>query len=97
MFSLKSASLIRMAELLPTITDTKDENQMLECIRSCDSQRRQPHLMELSKCLPSIQDVLMSYSKLRELCTPDSPRQFMVILFFVVFLFYYSCLKCFYY
>lgn len=67
-----------MAELMPTITDTKQENQMLELVRKCDPKMRQPYLMELTKLLPSIQEVYNSYVKLRELCTPDSMRQFMV-------------------
>lgn len=71
-----SASLVRMAELLPDITDTRTENSMIECIRACHPQKRQPHLMELAKCLPSIQDVFEGYRKLRQLCTPDTPKLF---------------------
>lgn len=67
-----------MAELMPTITDTKQENTMLELVRKCDPLMRQPHIMELSKVLPSIQDVNGSFLKLRDLCTPDSTREFMV-------------------
>lgn len=77
-FGLENAALVRMAELLPTITDTQHENTMLEYIRVCDPTRRQPHILELSKCLPSIQDVFVSYTKLKELCTPDSTRKFAV-------------------
>lgn len=51
---------------------------MLESVRKCDPQRRQPHLVELEKILPSIQDVYHSYLKLRELCAPESDRNFMV-------------------
>lgn len=79
-FGLENASLVRMAELMPTISDTKQENTMLELVRKCDPQMRQPHIMELSKVLPSVQDVYVSYVKLRDLCTPDSTRQFMVSL-----------------
>lgn len=71
-----------MAELIPTISDTKQENTMLELVRKCDPLMRQPYIMELSKCLPSIQDVYVSYLKLKDLCTPDSTRQFMVIYIF---------------
>lgn len=77
-YSLENASLVRMGELMPTITDTKQENTMLEIVRKCDPFMRQPYIMELSKCLPSIQDVSISYIKLRELCTPETTRQFMV-------------------
>lgn len=67
-----------MAELMPTITDTKQENTMLELVRKCDPLMRQPCLMELTKLLPSIQEVYNSFIKLRELCTPESMRQFLV-------------------
>lgn len=77
-YSIDDASLVRMAELMPTITDTKQENTMLEIVRKCDPMMRQPYIMELSKCLPSVQDIAISYTKLRDLCTPESTRHFMV-------------------
>lgn len=46
-YGYSNASLIRMAELLPDATDTRTENSMIECIRACHPQKRQPHLMEL--------------------------------------------------
>lgn len=67
-----------MASLLDTIGDTTVENRMLESVRKCDPQKRQPYLVELEKILPSIQDVYHSYMKLRELCAPESDRIFMV-------------------
>lgn len=63
---------------MPTITDTKQENQMLELVRKCDPLMKQPYIMELGKLLPSIQEVYLSYVKLKELCTSDSFRNFMV-------------------
>lgn len=72
-----------MASLLDTIGDTTVENRMLESVRKCDPQRRQPHLVELEKILPSVQDVYHSYIKLRELCAPESDRIFMVSTFYV--------------
>lgn len=77
-FSLGNVSLVRLAELMPTITDTRQENMILEIIRKCDPMMRTPYIMELSKCLPSNQDVQISYTKLRDLLTPDSTRSFMV-------------------
>lgn len=77
-FSLGNVSLVRMAELMPTITDTRQENMILEIVRKCDPMTIQPLVMELSKNLPSNQDVQASYIKLRDLLTPDSTRQFMV-------------------
>ena len=75
-FGYESASLVRMAELLPDITDNRTENLMIEYIRTCHPQKHQPHLMELAKCLPSIQDVFEGYRKLRQLCTPDTVKLF---------------------
>lgn len=77
-YSLENASLVRMAELMPSITDTRQENMMLEIVRQCDPLRRQPFILELSKCLPNVQDVQISFTKLRELFTADSTRQFIV-------------------
>lgn len=43
---------------------------MLENIRKCHPQLKAPTIVDLDKELPSIKDVLVSYSKLRDLCTP---------------------------
>lgn len=75
-YGYESAALIRMADLLPDITDNRTENSMIECIRACHPQKRVPHLMELSKCLPNIQDVGEGFRKLRQLCTPDTAKLF---------------------
>lgn len=77
-YSLGNVSLVRMAELMPTITDNRPENVILECVRQCDPKMCEPFIIELSKCLPSNQDVQVSYTKLRDLMTPDTTRQFMV-------------------
>lgn len=77
-FSLGNVSLVRLAELLPTITDTRQENRMLAIVQKCDPAMQEPFIMELNKCLPSNQDVQISYTKLRDLFTPESTRQFMV-------------------
>lgn len=77
-YSLGNVSLVRLAELMPTITDTRQENRLLEIIRKCDPMMQEPFIMELSKCLPSNQDVQISYTKLRDLLTPESTRQFVV-------------------
>lgn len=76
-WGLEFASLIRMADLIPTITDRTKENVMLEKIRICHPNKRQIYLMDLTKNLPSIQDVNYSYGKLREICAPESTKQFM--------------------
>lgn len=77
-YGVGNASLVRMAELLPTITDTRQENTILEIVRKCDPLMRQPYILELGKLLPSIQDVQISFTKLRDLCTPYTMREFMV-------------------
>lgn len=73
----RDAALIRLAELNPDITNTTVENMLLEHVRRCDPQKRQPELLELYKILPSIQDVNLSYLKLRDLCTPDNDQEYM--------------------
>lgn len=78
MFSLEDAALVRMAELMPTISNSIHENQMIEFVRTCNPNKKQPHILELSKCLPSVQDVFASYTKLKELCTPETTRKFVV-------------------
>lgn len=78
MWGYDKASLLRMADLMPTVQDTSRENSMMEKIRDCHPDKKQPHLLELTRILPSIQDVYHSYIKLRDLCTPDNARQFML-------------------
>ncbi|XP_017015965.2 myotubularin-related protein 10-B [Drosophila takahashii] len=73
-----SAALVRLAELQPAAQqDTKSENVMLELVRKCDA-GRQLKLLQLTDRLPSIQDVLRAYQKLRRLCTPETPEKFML-------------------
>lgn len=74
--SSKGAALVRMSDLLPTITDRTQENIMLEHIRKSHPKTRQPYIIDLSKDCPSPKEVQSSYLKLRELCAPDSTRSF---------------------
>ncbi|XP_055600129.1 myotubularin-related protein 10 [Uranotaenia lowii] len=76
-WGIEDAALVRMAELSPEIASSTIENTMLEHVRKCDPQKRAPHLMELSKLLPGIQEVNESYLKLRKLCVPENDREFM--------------------
>lgn len=78
-WALGNASLVRMADLLPDllnnpkeVTPSKD-SLMLEHVRICS--KSPPQCMELTKGLPSIQDVYQSYIKLRALCAPTSDRE----------------------
>lgn len=75
-YGYENASLVRMAECLPDITDNRAENSMIECIRGCHAEVKKPYLMELTKYLPSVQDVSEGYRKLRQLCTPDTAKLF---------------------
>ncbi|XP_066252521.1 myotubularin-related protein 10-A [Euwallacea similis] len=68
------AALVRMADLLPTIADRMEENKLLEHIRKSHPQKQAPHIIDLSS--PSPKEIYSSYVKLRDLCTPDSPRIF---------------------
>ncbi|ERL87170.1 myotubularin-related protein 10-A [Dendroctonus ponderosae] len=68
------AALVRMADLLPTITDRTEENKLLEHIRKSHPDKQPPHIVDLTS--PSPKDIYTSYLKLRELCTPDNPRLF---------------------
>ncbi|XP_055537349.1 myotubularin-related protein 10-B [Wyeomyia smithii] len=77
-WSIGNAALVRMAELSAEIASFTVENTMLEHVRKCDPMKKPPHLMELSKLLPSIQEVNISYHKLRKLCIPENDHEFMV-------------------
>lgn len=72
------AALVRMADLLPTITDRTQENILLENIRKSHVNRLKPHIVDLTKECPSAKDVQHSYLKFRDLCVPDSVRLFKV-------------------
>lgn len=63
-----------MAELLPTITDRTEENKLLEHIRGNHPDKQAPHIIDLTS--PSPKEIHSSYLKLKDLCTPDSPRTF---------------------
>lgn len=74
--SPQDAALVRMSEILPTITDRTQENALLESIRKSHKYKRQPFIMELSKDCPTPKEIHTSFVKLRDLCTPDSIRLF---------------------
>lgn len=76
-----NAALIRMADLLPDVAinaSNTPENIMLEHVRKCNPTKKPPKIYELTRMLPSIQDVNTSYLKLREICAPENDRQFML-------------------
>ncbi|XP_049790942.1 myotubularin-related protein 10-B [Schistocerca nitens] len=74
----EGAALVRMAELHATTTDRTQENIMLEQVRKSHPGRRVPHVLELSREVPTPKELQTSYCKLRELCTPETIRQLWV-------------------
>ncbi|XP_046802459.1 myotubularin-related protein 10-B [Lucilia cuprina] len=73
-----NASLVRLAELKPSNQqDTTLENIMLEVVRSANDEKKL-HLLHLTDHLPSIQDVLKAYQKLRRLCCPETAQHFVL-------------------
>ncbi|KAF6208274.1 hypothetical protein GE061_016728 [Apolygus lucorum] len=63
-------SLVRMADLMPTVTDRSQENIMLEYVRTSHPKHSQPIIIDLTKDMPTPKDILWSFNKLRELCMP---------------------------
>ncbi|XP_026462054.1 myotubularin-related protein 10-like [Ctenocephalides felis] len=72
----QGCALVRMSDIHPTMSDRTQENAMLENVRSAHPQKKQPVVLDLCKDLPSAKELYSSYSKLKDLCTPDSLRQF---------------------
>lgn len=74
-----SASLLRMADVKQEILNNpiSKDNLMIEHIRLCAGLKQVPQCIELTKGLPSIQDVQQSYLRLRTLCSPVSDRELM--------------------
>lgn len=71
------AALLRMAELKPSVQDTKVENITLELVRKCHPEKKSPRILQLTERLPSIQDVQRAYLKFRRICTAEGPQQFL--------------------
>lgn len=72
------AALVRMADIVPTIPDRTQENIMLENVRKSHPTKTQPFVMDLSKECPLPKDVQNSYVRFRDLCTPETVRQFWI-------------------
>ncbi|XP_050421975.1 myotubularin-related protein 10-B isoform X2 [Adelges cooleyi] len=71
------AALSRMADVVDPSNRTQ-ENAMLEMVRKSHPNHLRPVVIDLTKDLPSPKDVEQSFVKLRELCAPESARQFWV-------------------
>lgn len=78
--SKSGAALVRMADLIPADQDRyrSHENTMLESVRRSHPRKTAPIVIDLTKDAPSPRDLELSYAKLRELCAPDSSRQFWI-------------------
>jgi myotubularin-related protein 10/11/12 len=76
-WSIGYAAIVRMSYLTTPNINTSYENSMLERVRACDPERKEPKLMDLTKLLPSPSDVNTGYYKLRQICAPESDRNFM--------------------
>lgn len=75
--SPNGAALLRVADMDPSITEREQENVMLEKVRRSHPKQQQPYIMDLH-VLPSPKDVQISFTKFRELCTPETVGQFWV-------------------
>lgn len=73
-YSFGKASLLRIGEV-KSIDDSYIYNTTMEKIRLNDPMKEPLALFNLCDLLPSIQDVQRGYTRLRELCTPENPRQ----------------------
>lgn len=73
---MNGAALVRMGEIVPTIPERTQENIMLENVRKSHPSKKQPNVLDLSKECPSPKEVQSSYIRFRELCTPETVRQF---------------------
>ncbi|XP_017786863.1 PREDICTED: myotubularin-related protein 10-B-like, partial [Nicrophorus vespilloides] len=67
------AALVRMPDLLPSLTDRVQENILITQVHKSHP-RTQPIIVDLSRDCPTPKEVQSSYSKLKNLCTPDSVR-----------------------
>ncbi|XP_046474345.1 myotubularin-related protein 10-B isoform X1 [Neodiprion pinetum] len=73
--SERGAALVRMSELLPTITERTQENIMLENIRKSHPQKLEPIVIELKKDV-TVKSLATGYAKFISLCSPENIRQF---------------------
>lgn len=67
--NIKGASLVKMAELSPSVTERTQENILIENVRKSHPQKKQPVIVELNKDI-SVKSVAASFAKFMNLCTP---------------------------
>ncbi|EFN85801.1 myotubularin-related protein 10-B isoform X1 [Harpegnathos saltator] len=75
--SVYGAALVKMSELLPTITERRHENIMFENIRKSHPQKMQPVVIELNKEI-NVKLIAVGFSKFISLCSAENIRQFWV-------------------
>ncbi|XP_066592594.1 myotubularin-related protein 12 [Prorops nasuta] len=71
------ASLVKMAELSPTVSERTQENIMLENIRKSHPQKVPPVVIDLNKDI-TVKQVASGFTKFINLCSPENIRQFWV-------------------
>ncbi|KYN16592.1 PREDICTED: myotubularin-related protein 10-B isoform X1 [Trachymyrmex cornetzi] len=75
--SSHGAALVKMSELLPTITERMQENIMFENVRKSHPQKIPPVVIELNKEI-NVKLIAASFTKFISLCTPENIRQFWI-------------------
>ncbi|XP_025263877.1 myotubularin-related protein 10-B isoform X2 [Camponotus floridanus] len=75
--SSHGAALVKMSELLPTITERIQENIMFENVRKSHPQKIPPVVIELNKEI-NVKLIAASFSKFINLCSPENIRQFWI-------------------
>ncbi|XP_034943882.1 myotubularin-related protein 10-B isoform X2 [Chelonus insularis] len=71
----RGAALVRMSELIPTVTERTQENIMLENIRKSHPQKLAMAVIDLNKDI-NVKTVAAGFSKFVTLCAPENIRQF---------------------
>lgn len=71
------AALVKMPELLPTITERMHENIIFENIRKSHPQKNPPVVIELNKEI-NVKLIAAAFTKFINLCSPENIRQFWI-------------------
>lgn len=71
------AALVKMSELLPSVTNRVQENIMFENVRKSHPHKMPPVVIELNKSV-NVKSVAVSFSKFANLCSPENIRQFWI-------------------
>ncbi|XP_014669394.1 PREDICTED: myotubularin-related protein 10-like [Priapulus caudatus] len=75
--SAKDISLLRMSTLQVETPESESQlNSILREVRSTHPKNKRAQVHELHRCCPTVREIQDSYYKLRELCMPESVKQF---------------------